>query len=100
MYAAVLGILLGVRLWDWARRLQKRRSSAPAAGVVSPRRALVLALLSVGLLAWANWPADAQALRVGHPAPEIAGGPWIGSPPLTLSGLKGRVVLVEFWTYG
>jgi sulfoxide reductase heme-binding subunit YedZ len=101
VYAAVLGILLGVRLWDWARRLQKRRRSAPApASMVSPRRALVLALLSVGLLAWASWPADAQALRVGHPAPEIAGGPWIGSPPLTLSGLKGRVVLVEFWTYG
>ena len=24
---------------------------------------------------------------------------WINSPPLTLSGLKGKVVLVDFWTY-
>ena len=101
VYASVLGILLGIRLWDWARRLQKRRRSAPApASMVSPRRALVLALLSLGLLAWASGPAGAQALRLGQPAPEIAGGPWINSPPLTLSGLKGRVVLVEFWTYG
>ena len=26
-------------------------------------------------------------------------GAWINSPPLTLSGLKGKVVLVDFWTY-
>jgi len=33
-------------------------------------------------------------------APEIAGSPWINSKPLTLNELKGRVVLIEFWTYG
>jgi hypothetical protein len=37
---------------------------------------------------------------VGRPAPEIAGGPWINGEPLSLAGLRGRVVLVEFWTYG
>lgn len=26
-------------------------------------------------------------------------GPWHNSPPLTLAGLKGKVVLVDFWTY-
>ena len=25
---------------------------------------------------------------------------WLNSPPLTLAGLRGRVVLVEFWTFG
>jgi hypothetical protein len=45
-------------------------------------------------------PAEAAALRIGQPAPDIAGGPWINSEPLTLRGLRGRVVLVEFWTYG
>jgi len=25
---------------------------------------------------------------------------WINSEPLTLSGLKGRVVFLDFWTYG
>ena len=27
------------------------------------------------------------------------GGEWINSPPLTLAGLRGKVVLVDFWTY-
>ncbi|MBW4467120.1 MAG: redoxin domain-containing protein [Pegethrix bostrychoides GSE-TBD4-15B] len=26
--------------------------------------------------------------------------PWINSPPLSLAALKGRVVLLDFWTYG
>jgi hypothetical protein len=35
-----------------------------------------------------------------RPAPEISGGPWINSPPLAPEVLRGRVVFVEFWTYG
>ncbi len=44
--------------------------------------------------------ASAQVPRAGTAAPEVAGGPWVNSAPLTLAGLRGRVVLVEFWTYG
>ena len=44
--------------------------------------------------------AGGQALRLGASAPDVAGGPWIGSTPLTIAGLRGRVVLVEFWTHG
>ena len=33
-------------------------------------------------------------------APELAAGDWINSEALTLSNLRGRVVLVEFWTFG
>jgi hypothetical protein len=40
------------------------------------------------------------AARPGQPAPDLTGGPWINSPPLTLAALRGRVVFVEFWTYG
>lgn len=32
-------------------------------------------------------------------APEISGGLWINSEPLTLKSLRGRVVLIEFWTF-
>src|SRR5262249_93229 len=32
-------------------------------------------------------------------APELAAGDWINSEPLTLRGLRGRVVLIEFWTF-
>ena len=38
--------------------------------------------------------------RVGQSAPDISGERWINSAPLTMTGLRGRVVLVEFWTYG
>lgn len=38
-------------------------------------------------------------IRVGEPAPEITGGPWINSEPLSMQKLRGRVVYVEFWTY-
>jgi len=33
-------------------------------------------------------------------APEFAKGNWLNSDPLTLDKLHGRVVLVEFWTFG
>src|SRR5437763_7935936 len=34
-------------------------------------------------------------------APEFpaGAGPWLNGPPLTLRGLRGAVVLVDFWTY-
>ncbi|HEV2798915.1 MAG TPA: redoxin domain-containing protein [Pyrinomonadaceae bacterium] len=33
-------------------------------------------------------------------APELATGDWINSEPLKLRNLRGRVVLIEFWTFG
>lgn len=34
------------------------------------------------------------------PAPEIIpGGSWFGSTPLTIKSLRGKVVLIDFWTY-
>jgi hypothetical protein len=67
------------------------------------RRARILAGIAFGLALGAGngLPVEAQrSVRVGQPAPEITGGPWINSEPLTLAALRGRVVLVEFWTYG
>jgi hypothetical protein len=43
---------------------------------------------------------EAFTVRVGQPAPEITGGPWINSEPLNMEKLRGRVVAVEFWTFG
>jgi len=60
----------------------------------------VLGVLCLGLLAWAPGRAAAQAPLLGRPAPEIAGSSWLNSPPLTLRALRGRVVLVDFWTSG
>ena len=59
------------------------------------------ALLSLlALTGLGGGAAAGQALRLGAPAPDIAGEHWINSRPLTITGLRGRVVLVEFWTYG
>jgi thiol-disulfide isomerase/thioredoxin len=33
-------------------------------------------------------------------APELVAGDWINSEPLKLKDLRGRVVLIEFWTFG
>lgn len=41
-----------------------------------------------------------NGLSFPYQSPEIAGiSSWINSPPLTISELKGKVVLIDFWTY-
>ena len=67
----------------------------------TPRRRFVSWILfSVTLTTWSFWPTHGQPFATGKPAPDISGGPWLNSNPLTINDLKGRVVLVEFWTYG
>lgn len=63
------------------------------------RPALALFFLFAGLAAW-SVPAPAQTVKLNRLAPDIGGTTWINSTPLTIADLKGRVVLVEFWTYG
>lgn len=41
-------------------------------------------------------PVSADNSPAAH---EFASGTWINSDPLTLKGLRGRVVLVDFWTF-
>lgn len=55
-------------------------------------------LLLAGLTAVMPKPAFADSCSS---APDIDGaGPWFNSPPLSLSKLVGKPVLVEFWTFG
>jgi hypothetical protein len=60
-------------------------------------RGLGLVLAGVGLIAGT---ASADVVAPGRPAPELATGAWINSEPLSMQRLRGRVVLVDFWTYG
>ena len=42
----------------------------------------------------------AMGLGPGDPAPELKGDAWLNSPPLRLAGLRGKVVLLDMWTFG
>src|SRR5262249_3109775 len=45
-------------------------------------------------------PGQAKALPIEGSLPALSGAvAWLNSPPLTAEGLKGKVVLVDFWTY-
>jgi thiol-disulfide isomerase/thioredoxin len=66
-------------------------------------RRTVVATAALLALAFGGAPA---ALSAGPsvydygPAPEFAAiDAWINAEPLTMAGLRGKVVLVEFWTY-
>ncbi|HLM61982.1 MAG TPA: redoxin family protein [Pyrinomonadaceae bacterium] len=54
----------------------------------------------------ANNNADANARDVliaaskAKPAPALSTGQWLNSEPTTIENLRGRVVLVDFWTFG
>lgn len=44
--------------------------------------------------------AQADSEKNARPAPELRGGTlWLNTQPLALQGLRGKVVLVDFWTY-
>jgi thiol-disulfide isomerase/thioredoxin len=45
-------------------------------------------------------PRSKSGLRDYGPAPSLDGAvTWINSPPITMAQLRGKVVLVDFWTY-
>jgi hypothetical protein len=64
------------------------------------RRLVAAATVAIAVALGAAVAGAQRGTRVGQLAPEITGGPWINSEPLSLAKLRGRVVFVEFWTYG
>lgn len=64
----------------------------------SRMRKLALAAL-MGFMALAA-SGGAAASLLGKAAPEFTNQTWINSEPLRLADLRGKVVLIEFWTYG
>jgi thiol-disulfide isomerase/thioredoxin len=73
-------------------------------GYASGRGPLGVVSYAVSRLSHANSGSASRAILVSEDkspsAPEFAAGDWINSEPLTLKSLRGRVVLVEFWTFG
>ena len=59
------------------------------------KHAAVVAMV-LGLVAGTSGTA-ARAAMVGKEAPEIQAQYWLNSPALSLQGLRGKIVVVEFW---
>jgi len=57
-------------------------------------RAFAVALVMLALAS--GGPAAADEVRL---APELRGERWLNSAPLRMQALRGKVVLVEFWTF-
>ena len=70
-------------------------------GVLATVAALAIPLASSAAdKAVAQRPAIPVALPVERPLPSLDGATgWLNSPPLTVAGLRGKVVLVDIWTY-
>lgn len=63
------------------------------------KRFLISAVLLTGMLTTLASAQQPAVFRVRPP--ELRGvDQWLNSKPLTLEGLRGRVVVVHFWTFG
>lgn len=59
---------------------------------------IVTAIATIGTLLLLTWAVVNAG--VGMQAPDIASQTWVNSAPIHLADLKGKVVMVEFWTFG
>ncbi len=60
-----------------------------------------ICIIAIALIAafWTFHQAGASGLGPGAQAPELKGGPWIGGEPVKLEELRGKVVLLDMWTF-
>jgi len=54
---------------------------------------MAAAALEAGMMRWAHAQGDGEMPSLGGATA------WLNSPPLTAAGLRGKVVVVDFWTY-
>jgi len=57
-------------------------------------------MLALAMVLLFRSAATSAVMSVGEAAPEITAEHWLNSSPLSLAGLRGKVVLIEFWTFG
>jgi len=89
-----LDVKLQTRLPNWTNFLQNH-TEASASGKDAFKRGTNLTERTP-----ARTPAAAGSLPDFGPAPNFAGiDGWLNSRPLTIGKLRGKVVLIDFWTY-
>ena len=69
---------------------------APAQAVSAPESITSAAVDLPFLRSWQTPPREAGNRELGSVSRAIE---WINSPPLSAAGLRGKVVLIDFWTY-
>ncbi len=102
----VTALVVGLNLTDGLQRAVPGYTNALQSHIesnVSARQALGRVTGNVATGDLATCVPASPVLQQCGPAPTLAGiSQWLNTPgdaPLTLAGLKGRVVLVDFWTY-
>jgi hypothetical protein len=87
---------------NFSRLPERNRLYTP--GVTNGMKALLLfaALLgaSCGARAVMGPAGSPGRTMTGEAMPEFLPGPWVHGPPQRLADLRGRVVLIHFWTFG
>ena len=76
------------------------RTGSSAAGIPASSASAVAGVANLPSPLASSLPVDVPLRDYGS-APELTGiAGWINSDPLTLAALRGKVVLVHFWTFG
>ena len=95
-----LGVLVLIGVAAIALGLDTGLLTRLSAGGVNTIEQGLLSRAGVGSPAASNREIDIAALPDFGPAPGFeGGGEWINSAPLDLESLRGKVVVVDFWTY-
>ena len=63
------------------------------------RKGVLTGLSLVGIMVGLSY-FPPMSLATGPPAPEITSPIWLNTKPLKPENLRGKVVMVEFWTFG
>jgi thiol-disulfide isomerase/thioredoxin len=66
----------------------------------APTALITLVVLTVLIAGRSRMASAGGEELIGTAAPEFTGLAWPGGHPLTVAGLRGRVVLIRFWTDG
>lgn len=59
----------------------------------------IAAVAGLAILAAGFFHARGSGVGLGSLAPELRAGPWLNSEPLKLKDLRGKVILINMWTF-